>query len=95
LAYVGDSGQIVSHGAITQRLRSLGPIGAFLANVVTFLTTNWVLTMSTAAGLWAGLSDWAVGFAADPRVRTGVAVFLVLLWTYVGIITSLIAVAHA
>ena len=66
-------------------LRSLGPVGSFTANVLSILATNWVLTMSAVLGLWASFTDSVVALSENPRVHTALIVFLVLLWTSVGI----------
>lgn len=66
-------------------LRGLGPLGSLLANLLSFLTTNWVLTMSTLVGFAASLSDWAVEFVERPGVRTFVFVSIAALWTAIGV----------
>ena len=66
-------------------LRGLGPIGSFIANILSFLTVNWVVTVTTLISLWASLSDWAVAFVNAPGTRTFAFVFLVLLWTWIGL----------
>lgn len=71
--------------ALQKFLRGLGPFGSLVANVVSFLTTNWVVTMTTLLSLWASLSDWAVAFVDRPGVRTFAFVFIVGLWTWIGI----------
>ena len=60
-------------------LRGLEPIGSAIADVLTFLTTNWVLTVSTVISLWASLTEWAVGIVQNPRVQTFAESFLVLI----------------
>jgi hypothetical protein len=67
-------------------LRGMGPVGTFIANVVTFLTTNWVVTMTTIVSLYASTTDWLVEFIQEPKTQTFVLVFLSVLWTYIGII---------
>lgn len=69
-------------------LRELGPIGAFIANALMFLTTNWGVVASALIGLLAGLSSWAVHAFQIPAVYVSVGVFLAALWTVVGV-TSL------
>jgi hypothetical protein len=70
---------------VVKWLRGLGPIGSTAADILTFLTNNWVLTMSTIIALWASFTDWAVAMVQNPKVQTAALVFLVLLWTIVGI----------
>lgn len=71
--------------ALQKFLRGLGPLGSLVANLLSFLTTNWVVTMTTVVSIAAGLSDWAVEFVHRPGVQTCGIVFLVLLWTWVGL----------
>jgi len=66
-------------------LRGLGPIGTTVANVLVFLTTNWVLVMGALLSIWAALSDWTVGVLQNPRIQVAVFVFIAILWTYIGI----------
>ena len=70
---------------LTKSLRALGPIGSFIANILSALTTNWVVTMTTLISIYAGASDWVVDFTQNPNVRAAIFVFLVLLWTYIGL----------
>jgi hypothetical protein len=69
-----------------RRLRGLGPVGATAADIITFLTTNWVLTMSTIVAIWAALNEWATAIVHDVRVQTALEVFLALLWSVVGLL---------
>jgi hypothetical protein len=41
--------------------------------------------MSTIIGLWASVTDWAVGLVQNPKVQTAALVFLFVLWTSIGI----------
>lgn len=41
--------------------------------------------MSTLIGLWASITDWAVAFTQNPKIQTFAEVFLVILWTVVGL----------
>ncbi len=68
-------------------LRRFGPVGIALANVLSFLTTNWGIVVSILIGLYVGRSDWASGFVQNPQVDAGTFAFLVLLWTYIGFTT--------
>ncbi len=67
------------------RLRSLGTLGGHTATVLTFLTTNWALTMSTVAAAIVGFWDQATAFAGDPKTRSVILVFLAVLWTSIGV----------
>jgi len=71
--------------ALLKTLRNLGPVGSALASAIQLATTNWVLTMSAILGIWASLTDSVVALVHDPRIQTGVIVFLVFLWTGAGI----------
>jgi hypothetical protein len=66
-------------------LRGLGPIGSAIANLITFATTNWVLTVSALIGLWASATESIVTFALNPRVQTAILVFMAVLWTSIGL----------
>lgn len=66
-------------------LRGLGPLGSLVANLVMFVTTNWPLTMSAALGLVVALWSWATNVIDTPAVRAGVTVFLLVLWTFIGL----------
>lgn len=67
-------------------LRSLGPLGSFLANIIALLATNWGVVVSAVigatTGIWALASDWV----QNSRVQSAVIVFLVLFWTYIGFV---------
>jgi len=76
----------ISMQPIIKFLRGLGSFGAFLANALVFLTTSWVLVMSALGSLWIGLSDWGVNFIHNPNVQAVVIVFLVVLWSAIGIL---------
>ena len=67
-------------------LRGLGPIGAFAANALTFLTMNWPLTMSAFAGLLAAVWAALTYFVLRPSVEAAAGTFLFVLWTCVGIL---------
>jgi hypothetical protein len=41
--------------------------------------------MSTVIGLWASFTDWAVALIQNPKIQTAAIVFLVVLWTSIGI----------
>lgn len=75
--------------ALQRFLRGLGPLGSFLANVLSFLTTNWVVTMTTIVSLWASASDWAITLVNAPGTRTFVFVFIAILWTWIGLLMLL------
>lgn len=66
-------------------LRKLGDVGAFIANVLVFLTTNWPLVVTIIVSIYAGISDWAVATVHKPSVYVTVGVFLSVLWTYIGL----------
>jgi len=72
--------------SIVKFLRGLGSFGASLANALVFLTTSWVLVMSALGSLWIGLSDWGVNFIHNPNVQAVATVFLVVLWSAIGIL---------
>jgi hypothetical protein len=65
-------------------LRTLGPAGGFVADALALLTTNWVAVVSLLLGLVTALWASAVAFFQEPRVQTGIEVFLAALWTMVG-----------
>lgn len=67
-------------------LRALGPVGSALATLLTFLTTNWVVVMTAALSILAGLLDWTVELFQTPGVQTAIIVFLGSLWTYIGLV---------
>ena len=66
-------------------LRSLGSLGSAAANAIAFLTANWVVVVTVAASIAAGLSDWAIGLVLRPGVQAALIVFIALLWTAIGI----------
>ena len=67
-------------------LRSFGPAGTAAATAITFLTTNWPLTMSAILGVVAAIWSSALSFFQFPAVQVGVGVFLAALWTTIGIL---------
>jgi hypothetical protein len=66
-------------------LKKLGPVGNFLSNAITILTTNWGLVVSVIVGLIASSWDWTISFVQRPSAQVGIIVFLAILWTYIGI----------
>jgi hypothetical protein len=72
--------------ALLKVLRGFGPAGTFVANILAFLATNWVVTMTTIVSVWAGFSAWATDIVQKQGVQTTVIVFLASLWTYIGIV---------
>jgi len=89
--------EATSRGAIPHRrilvmsklvawLRSLGPAGTLAANILVFVTTNWVTVMSLVTGLAVALWASAVSFFQEPAVQTGITIFLITLWTIVGVL---------
>ena len=68
------------------RLRAIGPLGSQLANILVFLTTNWVLVMSTGSGIIVAIWANATAFVQQPAVRSGIVAFLAILWTFIGIL---------
>ena len=69
------------------RLRALGDWGGHLANFLTFLTTNWPVTLSALFGVATGLNGWLRTFVAQPAVYISAGAFLFLLWTVIGLTT--------
>lgn len=69
---------------LIKALQRLGPFGSALANVLTFLTTNWAVVMTTALSFWVGLSDWATDILQKAGVQSAIIFFLASLWTYIG-----------
>jgi hypothetical protein len=67
-------------------LRSLGWLGNLLGYLIFIATTNWVLVMSAIVGIWLGVSQWGVRFVHNANVQTVVIVFLVTLWTIIGLL---------
>lgn len=67
-------------------LRGLGPVGSAAADVVTFLSTNWVPVMGTIVAIGASLNEWATNVVHSPVVQTFFEAFLATLWTLVGIL---------
>lgn len=66
------------------RLR-VGTFGNAVANLLTFLTTNWHVVVSIVAAIAAGAIDWLRAIALNPGTIAGVGAFLVVLWTIIGI----------
>jgi hypothetical protein len=66
-------------------LRSFGAAGNFLANAITFLTTNWVLTVSAVTAFLVSLWDQAVEVLGYPRTQATILAFVAVLWTLIGI----------
>ena len=71
--------------ALLRRLRGFGSIGSTAADILTFLATNWVLTVSTLVAIWASLNEWATEFIHSRGVQTFFEAFLALIWTIVGL----------
>ena len=67
-------------------LRSLGPAGTLAANLLVFITTNWVTVMSLVTGLVVAIRASAVSFFQEPAVQVGISIFLITLWTIVGVL---------
>jgi hypothetical protein len=67
------------------RLRAMGEWGGHLANVLTFLTTNWVVSLSALFGIATGLNDWLRALVVQPAVYVSAAAFLIMLWTIIGL----------
>ena len=67
------------------RLRGLGPIGNAAATLLTFLTMNWAVALSAGAALAAAAIGWLREFVTSPSTLAGIAVFLAVLWTIIGI----------
>jgi hypothetical protein len=68
-------------------LRSLGPLGNFIANALAFLTTSWALVVSVVVALLTGLISSLRAIALNPTTYVSVGAFLAVLWTLVGITT--------
>lgn len=66
-------------------LRSLGTIGAWIADTAQFITTNWVVTMSAIFTIISGLFDSVILWLQKPYVYTSAGVFLFFLWTFIGL----------
>lgn len=67
------------------RLRGLGPIGSAIANLLTFLTTNWQVVASAIAAIGAGAIGWLRALVLSPAAVAAAVLFLTVLWTIVGI----------
>ncbi|HTC84972.1 MAG TPA: hypothetical protein VK683_11485 [Rhizomicrobium sp.] len=66
-------------------LRSFGAWGGHAATVLTFLTTNWGLTLATILAVGTWLNKWAWGLVVTPAIYASAGVFLFVLWTIVGL----------
>jgi hypothetical protein len=66
-------------------LSQLGGFGTFIATVITLLTTNVVLVVSTILAIVAALWTNAAWFFQLPAVHIGAGVFLTILWTGIGV----------
>jgi len=67
--------------ALIKRLRTLGPVGEFIANLLSFLTANWVMVVSTLAAMWVALWESAVTVVSSPRFLAAAVTFFATLWT--------------
>ena len=67
-------------------LRGFGTIGTAIGTIVLFLTTSWAVAVSAAAALTAALWGGATSFFENHQVQVGIWMFLVTLWTLVGIL---------
>lgn len=66
-------------------LRSLGPLGTLVANILAFLTANWGVAVSAVVAIYVALSQWATSVVNSPTTQAAALTFLVLLWGYIGI----------
>ncbi len=73
-------------GKFTKRLRGFGPLGTAAANILAFITANWVAVVSVLGGLVAALWASAVAFFHRPDVQVGIGISLALLWTLIGVL---------
>lgn len=71
--------------AFLKRLQGLGGLFGFAANAITFLAANWPLVVSAGIAVWATTVTGLFKIAVDPHVQVAVGVFLVILWTYIGL----------
>ncbi len=67
------------------RLRATGEWGGHFANLLTFLTTNWPVTLASVIAVGTGLNRWLWGVALTPAVYASAGVFLFVLWTVIGL----------
>ena len=65
-------------------LRGLGPLGNGFANLITFATTNWLITLSALVAAGAAVWNATRDFFLLPQVWIAIGVFLALLWTSIG-----------
>jgi hypothetical protein len=63
----------------------LGPVGGFVAIAVTLITANWTIAVSAALGIAAATWGALTSFFERQDVEIGIGVFLVTLWTCVGL----------
>ena len=63
----------------------LGDVAGLGAVALTYATTNWGVLMSAVLGLGAGVWNDAFKFLNDPRIETIGWVFLLSLWTWIGL----------
>ena len=61
------------------RLRRYGPFGSFLANVLSLLTVNWWLVVSTIFALLTASVRSLREAALSPTIYVGIGSFLVVL----------------
>jgi hypothetical protein len=69
------------------KLKAIGWIANLIVGIGALLTTPWILAMSVLGGIIVGLWAGALEIAQRPGVQLGVAAFLALLWTFIGLAT--------
>jgi len=67
-------------------LRGFGPLGTAAANILVFLTVNWVAVVSAVTAISLALWSNAVTFFHRPDVEVGIGIFIAVLWTLVGLL---------
>jgi hypothetical protein len=55
------------------------------ATILTLLTAPWVVLLGAGLAVVTVMLSATFKFVSDPHVQRGVEVFLVLLWTYIGL----------
>jgi hypothetical protein len=68
-------------------LKRLDRSGGTLAWILTILTTQWGVIVSALVAFAVAAFTWTSDFVHRTEVQTAAAVFLVLLWTYIGVST--------
>lgn len=71
---------------LAKRLRPFGKAGELAAAGVTLLDANWGIAMTAILAFITGWWTVAFDFVQQPRIYVGALVFLVLLWTLIGIL---------